>query len=93
MRYRLKKDLPFAKAGEVIDLVNDGKSIQYRGFQCDIKGFEGTWIEEVKPREFILVLDCSGNYVAHFPTTYTVHEVVNRFATSHQIIKVREVIK
>ena len=54
MKYILKKDLPFAKAGETISyLVNDGLTIRINNRYCDIcLANKDEWIEEVKPREW-----------------------------------------
>ena len=50
MKYILKKDLPFAKAGEIVDFL-DG-TIEAKSCQCDVPSlFVNIWIEEVKPRE------------------------------------------
>jgi len=52
-KYILKKDLPFAKAGEEVKIINEGKAIEAKGCQCDIPDlFLNDWIEETKPREF-----------------------------------------
>ena len=52
MKYILKKDLPFAKAGAIINhIVNDGLTIQVNNRYCDIcLANKDEWIEPIKPR-------------------------------------------
>lgn len=70
MQYRLKKELPFAKAGDKVyqDLCKNFMVSTHNlgelkiGYEDDKQRLasEG-WIEEVKPREFELHLDDSGS--------------------------------
>jgi len=99
MKYLLKKDLPFAKVGDVICL--ESENYEYKRIFlprnlgkiiknpfCIIHNDEiDEWLGEVKPREWNLILDFSGNFVDLYPA--------DRFSdqpSSHQIIKVREVL-
>jgi len=67
MKYKLKRELPFAKAGEriTIDRINEKYSeiekLGGNGLYCQIlhKDFD-EWIEEVKPREFDLSFSSNG---------------------------------
>ncbi len=74
MKYRLKKDLPFAKAGSEVGLrastanwvvYPDSKRrdlcyfIGYNYNEGDL--FDAGWIEEIKPREFELYFDTCGD--------------------------------
>lgn len=57
MRYRLKKELPFAKAGDEIHIgeciYTDDMEAWAIGERGDLKKLiEDGWIEEVKPREW-----------------------------------------
>jgi len=60
MKYRLKKDLPFAKAGEIVDVNDEADLWTVRPLDakkdypvCDIpENAKEEWIEEVKPREW-----------------------------------------
>ena len=68
MKYILKKDLPFAKAGETISyLVNDGLTIRINNRYCDIcLANKDEWIEEVKPRTFYINRMKSGELIAYY---------------------------
>lgn len=97
MKYILKKDLPFAKAGDII-AVNDESNIwTVRPISaeidcplCDIpEDAIDEWIEEVKPREL---------YVELFrhnlnPSDVATDRELLREDAKFTIIKVREVIE
>ena len=79
MKYRLKKDLPFAKAGAEVRLVqglagdnNICYAIDVYPFWCPKKNFN-EWIEEVKPREGWLAEDNDGGYVFYIGRKPTGH--------------------
>lgn len=67
MQYKLKKDLPFAKAGSIVDEVQHRKGapfspslIRVGDLRCQLNAnltdiFD--WIEEVKPREYWIGLN------------------------------------
>jgi hypothetical protein len=70
MKYRLAKDLPFAKKGEQIEVV-EYRGIVYRTteltFICDYLSIEDLlkdgWIEEVKPKEeYFIYNETLNNY-------------------------------
>lgn len=73
MKYRLKKDLPFAKAGTEVDF-NKIDNIIYSKTTNDLcsgnREYIDDWIEEVKPREFMINIDnqtiCNAYYA--YPT-------------------------
>ena len=87
MKYKLKKDLPFAEAGVEVKLVNEKRAIEYNGYQCDIYDLRNGWIEEVKPREWYIV--------NHTLSHRTVEDSVSHICKEKgcQVTKVREVIK
>ena len=68
-KYILKKDLPFAKAGTEVDIV-DGEGILFDGYHCDYVNtgelVEKGWIEEVKPRTFYINRMKSGELIAYY---------------------------
>lgn len=85
-KYILKKDLPFAKAGTEVKLVNEKKAIEYNGYQCDIYDLRDGWIEEIKPREFLVFLNKEG-----FPIDIFLPDLAPERALD-EVIKVREVL-
>ena len=95
MKYRLKKDLPFAKAGAEVKLVNEGKAIEYNGYQCDIYDLREGWIEQIKPREWY-ELDWSelwNRADEKFSTKEYAEKYVDALKLKNcKIIKVREVL-
>ena len=70
MKYRLKKDLPFAKAGEEIRFRIGGYTeihmSQENRIECSQKTLDmllaNGWIEEIKPKEFTLSIHTNGAY-------------------------------
>lgn len=95
MKYRLKKDLPFAKAGTEIvlhvsnlgypHLTVERQADGYLHIWCRTWQTYDAWIEEVKPREFEIQL-CNGeavNFTTPPPRT---------FIDKLEYIKVREVM-
>ena len=63
-KYRLLKDLPFAKAGAevgvelAISVRGKDNFLTWIGDPKDLESLiDGGWIEEVKPREFYIVFD------------------------------------
>jgi hypothetical protein len=106
MKYRLKRDLPFAKAGAEIFEGQDGfyshdrlyantliipfNSMAIQAFKDELIG-EG-WIEEAKPREFTLYLNHKGNLSAL--TDSAGHALVyNMSGENDTKIRLREVIE
>lgn len=96
-KYILKKDLPFAKAGTELDFLEDGvATVQsiYRErdacFICELKDIdrliEDNWVEEVKPREFLVFLNKEG-----FPIDIFLPDLAPERALD-EVIKVREVL-
>jgi len=94
MKYRLKKDLPFAKAGIIINVANcDHRDSTWSIFnrtlfasKSDIKDLiSDGWIEEVKPMEFNLVVDDFGRVYGEALPGESI-PLISR------VIKVREVI-
>ena len=96
MKYRLKKDLPFAKAGDEVE-VKGGEVIvhdrnQFGNHAISIGQYWtllGDWVEdveEVKPREFKLQLDSSGFVVGILDD----HDI---FANGNSFNNIKEVIK
>lgn len=61
MKCKLKKDLPFAKAGDIVTLVNEGRRVEANGYQCDIPTEWSSWFEEVKPEVFWVNKYANGN--------------------------------
>ena len=63
MNFRLKKDLPFAKAGDAIDKIRSSSGteelsyVQIGNCKCQIPDRVNIfdWIEEVKPREWYII--------------------------------------
>ena len=98
MKYKLKKDLPFAKAGtearyfygvsqnhvdynevtQTVDIYqkNEGDLILWKD-----------WIEEVKPREWILEITKDSHYIRPPDATGKLYD------SNSEVIKVREVIE
>ncbi len=107
MKYGLKKDLPFAKVGAEVKIVSSyAGSPLHNYYSLSIKGdlieewyrieipkerFTD-WVEEVKPREWWLVITNLG-----FETGFSSEELAIEYANQHcnnsGIIKVREVIE
>ena len=98
MKYKLKRDLPFAKAGTEVKLVNEKKAIEYNGYQCDIYDLRDGWIEEVKPREWYEVetRKPDGTWNSHSHLRYyneqSARDATCRCEVNARFIKVREVI-
>jgi len=96
MKYRLKKDLPFAKAGEIVnykDLGGDAINIELNGLCCYIPNIvKGFWIEEVKPREWWVTehRDHSAGIVRRISASK--EEEPECIVTNCEQIKVREVL-
>ena len=100
MKYRLKKDLPFAKAGDKIFqdeinlkyYVNNNMGLFYVGSDINQLLSEG-WIEEVKPREFYIEIRKSDGVATD------VYELIDASHNSanmierYDYIKVREVVE
>ena len=110
MKYKLKKDLPFAKAGMNVRFsleveqhpkfylcsqdVTDFNSywITFEGDRDDLKGLidEG-WLEEIKPREWILEIDIALNgEVSH--AVRPANAKGRMLHKDSELVKVREVI-
>lgn len=96
MKYRLKKDLPFAKAGEEIKVDDDCDIWTVRPLNieidcplCDIpKETRDEWIEEVKPREWWLI----PNTLPAFEP-YAIKGADADISGYKGVIKVREVLE
>ena len=104
MKYRLKKDLPFAKVGEVIDMgicgtfenihLRPNKTGECRQNNLKMMRQDG-WIEEIKPREWWVVRRYNVGIVSGFDSESLAVSYVNQTNDSpkYQIIKVREVLE
>ena len=97
MKYKLKRDLPFAKAGDNVE-VNPGGCIPFANYSSGTfstseeyidKLIKEGWIEEVKPREWELWLDKDGCVTATSKECCIPIHVGN---ICKEIIKVREVL-
>jgi len=103
MKYKLKKDLPFAQAGEQARCFYGSSvfSITYRMDSVDFnltseeyidKLIRDGWIEEVKPREWVLEIDTSlCGEVSH--AVRPANAKGRMLHKDSEIIKVREVIE
>src|SRR5574343_50077 len=104
MKYRLKKDLPFAKAGNIIerieisntamrsyDVVNHKEIRIWLNEESDNDHLinEG-WIEEIKPREFYLFDDTQSSEKIFYNTIEEAKADLAQWAVK-DLIKVREV--
>jgi len=93
-KYRLLKDLPFAKAGAevgvelAISVRGKDNFLTWIGDPKDLESLidEG-WIEEVKPREFYIVFDKNSKILGAIDDQRTT------FLGAHRFIKVREVLE
>ena len=102
MKYKLKKDLPFAKAGEELitdsicvytmgDVFNAGAKRQTKLYLGDILELtESGWIEEVKPREWYVGLTSQG-FTCGIADNRDYFEHLERLP--NKLIVVREVIE
>ena len=99
MKYRLKKDLPFAKAGTMIDDILHCRGISTLSYieigncRCELDANKINifdWIEEIKPREWWVNLYNIGE-----GGIFKTKEAANTVASSGrtEIIKVREVLE
>ncbi len=97
MTYKLKRDLPFAKAGAEVFTDDVGVYIMYEekdyseavmlDYNLDLDGLiKDGWIEEVKPREWWIV-DCSEP-----AWLFTKDQMEIKKENGCKFIKVREVI-
>ena len=102
-KYRLAKDLPFAKAGAevgvelAISVRGKDNFLTWIGDPKDLESLidEG-WIEEVKPREFMLHFKKSNGeiYSIQDLTTKNGYNVISKFdGEGVDSIKVREVLE
>lgn len=97
-RYILKKDLPFAKAGTLVDGARSSygteklSNIRIGNCKCDVPDGVNIfdWIEEVKPREFVMAIREDG--VGSSWYSDTMYENLHN-GTFKEVIKVREVIE
>ena len=100
MKYRLKKDLPFAKAGTTVVVGGHTQYISVDGLTIGDNSNQSRrpnisdlivtgWIEEVKAREFELGLDKDGCVTATSKECCIPIHVGN---ICKEIIKVREVL-
>ena len=102
MKYILKKDLLFMKIGEIIGvnvngwigvhlqrLTDGGKYIDCNKEDFDLLLSEG-WIEEVKPREWILEITPEQEYIRARNENGEINGRL--FSSGSELIKVREVI-
>ena len=107
-KYRLKKDLPFAKAGAEVRF--DNKTFNFEAYSEEFNGqwfpfapsmqtdlISRGWIEEVKPREFWVLKNHRG-LSAHYDKkmaedcNWEDRTDKSGLVTFSEIIKVREVI-
>ena len=96
MKYKLKKDLPFVKAGELLSFteqticIHTHRTFKYYFDRSELQNLisEG-WIEEVKPREIWINLYENNQYgQAHL----TKNEAISIGGGNKRIIKFREVL-
>jgi len=97
VKYRLKKDLPFAKAGAMLKNNNcvideDGKNRYLSNWNEEIEActkrlLNDGWIEEVKPREWIIEVTKEQQYIRPADAKGRL------YSSGSEIIKVREVIE
>ena len=101
MKHRLKKDLPFAKAGTEVEIINSAINIltikpvnaktEYP--ICDIpREVKAEWIEGVKPREWTLLKAHNGQ-IANATEGFGMFNSSEKFAGISEKIKVREVLE
>ena len=96
MKYLLKKDLPFAKAGAIVSVEKgapitfiDKRNVEYAcNYLGEKKLIEDGWIEEAKPREW-WVLEKQNSISIYEDKEMAEHL---RNPQSNLIIKVREVL-
>ena len=106
MKYVLKKDLPFAKAGaeieigfdnnydELINSKKDKKPAIYLKGQVGLQNLlNDGWVEEIKPKEWYLIKDEHMGVVTGFEKEglAVAHKNLHHREEHLQIIKVREV--
>ena len=105
MKYILKKDLPFANRGaEILFGLNDWCYVVHKkakeeggiedgntwiGRKQDL--IDSGWIEEVKPREFILHLD--KNNIGVMVEHYDLGKHYEKYSKDSEVIRVCEVIE
>lgn len=102
MKYKLKKDLPFAKAGDPVflscgafvvkDPYQNGRVLYIEDSTHKDKLINEGWIEEVKPREFIIALRRADN-VPFDAVLYTTKDQLISPTSDIYYIKVIEVIE
>ncbi len=94
MKYRLKKDLPFVKAGDdKVNIENHSLNSEFIVSYTDANGKFYTcivpinnahlWIEEIKPREFEIILFADGSIAEYIKGEYIINKM-------QEIIKVTE---
>lgn len=98
MKYKLKINLPFAKAGTEVKLLNstlphpnitfemENNDVLKIWYQDKQKLLEEGWIEEVKSREFYIEVDNLGH-----PQTVQRKDTIINHSADYELIKVREV--
>ncbi len=97
-KYRLKKDLPFAKAGDEVEIIN-GEPIFFKdGFHCDYSSIDDLladgWIEEIKPREFLLhFTDDTFSGIDEKMTPKSAHELWHNAMASNKTILVIQALE
>ena len=103
MKYKLKKDLPFAKAGTEVRYFY-GTSVEHINYNREINAvdihipmkdviqsyFDEGWIEEVKPREWRVIIGKYGEAKGIYLNELIAGDEVS---SSDTTIKVREVIE
>ena len=105
MKYRLKKDLPFAKAGDnAVEIENHSlnsefivsyRDANHKHYSCVIPANNAhLWIEEIKPREFLLhFTDDTFSGIDEKMTPKSAHELWHNAMASNKTILVREVLE
>ena len=103
MKYRLKKDLPFAFAGTTIEADSVGLFVRYRtknfltwyiGENDSLQNLiNSDWIEEIKPREFYIEIRKSDGVATDvYELIDASHNSLNMIER-YDYIKVREVVE
>lgn len=102
MKYRLKKELPFAPVGSIIESDSVGLFVR-----CESKNFltwyieekyelqnliNNGWIEEVKPREYKLGLNKDGTFAFIWDSEGNGYDAQRKYPVAETIL-VREVIE
>lgn len=93
--YKLKKDLPFAKAGTKLDeFVHSTEGnhafIGIGTYRCQIPEKNVVdWVEEIKPRRFVLLI--KDDILQKVEPFRTKNQLINKFCNYDELILVEEI--